>query len=365
MFTLRSRVSMRLTKVAAFVFGLSMCATSAFAGDNLHGPLIIKQQGSFFVGGQIIHTPAASGTLGGPSFFGGTNADNIAVNQMYVQFQIPEGNDHIPVVMLHGCCLSGKTWETTPDGRMGWNEYFLRQGRPVYIPDQVSRARSGFDATTINEVLLGKLPPSALPNIFVIGQNVGWELFRFGPTPGTPFGDEQFPVAAANEFAKQVIPDLNALLPANNPTWTNLSALATQLNGAILMGHSESGFFPQEAALINPSGIRGIVEIEGMCPAQTSQQIAKLAKIPTLIIFGDHLYDVQPVWKSFWSGIYSDCQTLVHQVKAAGGDITLMYLPQMGIHGNSHMMMQDKNNLQLADLILNWIDEHVEKGSRH
>ena len=39
----------------------------------------------------------------------------------------------------------------------------------------------------------------------------------------------------------------------------------------------------------------------------------------------------------------------------------MMHLPKMGIHGNSHMRMQDKNNLQLADLILDWIDKHVEK----
>jgi len=39
----------------------------------------------------------------------------------------------------------------------------------------------------------------------------------------------------------------------------------------------------------------------------------------------------------------------------------MMYLPQMGIKGNSHMLMQDKNNLRLADLILDWIDKHVEK----
>ncbi len=48
------------------------------------------------------------------------------------------------------------------------------------------------------------------------------------------------------------------------------------------------------------------------------------------------------------------------QVTAAGGDAELMELPKMGIKGNSHMLMQDKNNLQLADLILTWIDQHVE-----
>jgi hypothetical protein len=34
---------------------------------------------------------------------------------------------------------------------------------------------------------------------------------------------------------------------------------------------------------------------------------------------------------------------------------------ETGIRGNSHMIMQDKNNLQIADLILQWIDEQVSK----
>ena len=37
--------------------------------------------------------------------------------------------------------------------------------------------------------------------------------------------------------------------------------------------------------------------------------------------------------------------------------------PDRGIRGNSHMIMQDKNNLQIADLILQWIDDRVSKRS--
>ena len=33
------------------------------------------------------------------------------------------------------------------------------------------------------------------------------------------------------------------------------------------------------------------------------------------------------------------------------------------LRGNSHMIMQDKNNLQIADLILKWIDERAGKRS--
>ena len=121
--------------------------------DDLKKPLVLASQGSFFVGGETksVSTPAPNG--------GSASAD-FTVNQMYVQYQSPVGGDkHVPVVMVHGCCLSSKTWETTPDGRMGWNEYFVRRGRAVYLADQSSRARSGFDPSVFQAVKSGSAPP--------------------------------------------------------------------------------------------------------------------------------------------------------------------------------------------------------------
>src|SRR5689334_24029614 len=224
------------------------------ASDPNPGPLTIASQGSFFVGGEKKAAPPS--TLAGTA----TPPGDITVNQMYVQFQSPlHAEQRAPVVMVHGCCLSSKTWETTPDGRMGWNEYFVRKGRSVYLADQVSRARSGFDPSVISAVKSGAQPPSTLPNIIAASHQVAWTVFRFGPSYPKAFEDGQFPVEAAAELYKQMIPDLNALLPNPNPTWTNMAALAKQLNGAVLMGHSESGFFPQQAALIDPAGIRAMI----------------------------------------------------------------------------------------------------------
>ena len=344
---------------AAVAITLAGSAAAAYGQENNAGPLLVKAQGSFYVGGETITTDATSGTPGGFLF---PNQDDIKINQMYVQFQIPEiEGHHVPVVLLHGCCLSGKTWETTPDGRMGWGEYFVRKGHAVYLPDQSSRARSGFDATTINEVRLGTQPPSALPNIFTFGRNGAWQLFRFGPAYPTAFSDEQFPVDALDEFGKQVIPDLNATLPTPNPTFANLAALGVRVGGAVLAGHSESGFFPEEAALSDPTGLKGLISIEGGCTTTlTTQQIATLAKIPTLVIFGDHLADVPSV-SALWMGALNGCQQFVDQINAAGGDAQMLHLPAAGMFGNSHMLMQDRNNLQIADLILAWIDRHVER----
>ena len=117
---------------------------------------------------------------------------------------------------------------------------------------------------------------------------------------------------------------------------------------------------PEEAALIDPTGVKGIVSIEMPCTTTLKPaQLATLAKIPTLVMFGDHLGDVQSR-VSNWSTFFDTCQTFVKQVKDAGGDADMMHLPKLGIKGNSHMLMQDRNNLQLADLILAWIDNHVD-----
>ena len=323
--------------------------------DDLKKPLVIAEQGSFFVGGEskTLNPTPGQGIAGA----GG----EVTVNQMYVQYQIPRGGDqHAPVVMVHGCCLSSKTWETTPDGRMGWNEYFVRKNRSVYLADQSSRARSGFDGSTINAVKTGTVPPSQLPNVLMASHQIAWTVFRFGPSFGNAFPDGQFPIESVDELYKQMIPDLNSTLPMPNPTWKNMAALAVKLKGAVLMGHSESGFFPEQAALIDSTGIKGMISIEMPCPAMSAEQISALAKIPMLVMFGDHLGDVQAAGPANWNASFEGCQKFVQQVKDAGGDAEMMYLPKLGIKGNSHMLMQDRNNLELADLLLAWIDNHVE-----
>ncbi len=111
--------------------------------------------------------------------------------------------------------------------------------------------------------------------------------------------------------------------------------------------------------LIDPTGIKGIISIEMPCREVTAAEAATLAKIPILVMFGDHLDDVHG-GPANWATSFDGCQKFVDQVKAAGGDAEMMHLPKLGIKGNSHMLMQDKNNLQLADLILTWLDNHVE-----
>src|SRR6476619_5378392 len=181
-------------------------------------PLVLKAQGSFFVGGE--KAEQTQGELGdlGP---GG----HIAVNQMYVRYMVPQGGEgNVPVVMVHGATLTGKSWETTPDGRMGWDEYFVRKGHPVYVPDQVGRGRSGFNQALFNDVRAGGAPAGNLPPWLRFSDEVVWPNFRFGAKPGEPYPDSQFPVGAVDELSKQGVPDISfGGVPTPNPTFKALS----------------------------------------------------------------------------------------------------------------------------------------------
>ena len=359
-----SKTLARAAVVGALVLGVLASSLTGVAQELTDvqvptEPLELQSRGSFIVGGESVeHTPDQL------SFFTDAaeqSAGHVTINQMYVEYMVPVADNGLPVVMLHGATLSGKSYDTTPDGRMGWYEYFVRQGHPVYIPDQVSRARSGFDIATYNEVRAGIQPPSALPNFWRFGDELVWTQFRFGPAAGTAFPDEQFPIEAADEFAKQAIPDLNLGLPTPNPNIAAVADLAGQLDGAVLLGHSQTGMLPVDAALADPTGIAGMIVIEpGSCRSAdfTDEQISALTTIPILAVFGDHL-DATTGTPVVWQNAYDDCMAFVDRINAAGGDAEMLHPPDLGIHGNSHMIMMDKNNLEIADLILAWIDQNV------
>jgi hypothetical protein len=310
-------------------------------------PLMIEQQGSFFVGGRNIKSDTLS-TL--PAY---APSGTITVEQMYVRYQIPVDAKRPPVVLIHGCCLTGKTWETTPDGRMGWDEYFVRKGYPTYVIDQVSRGRSAANPTLLNSVRLGKTPHGETPPVFAAGQEAAWAIFRFGPEYPKVYDGMQFPLEAQAEFWKQMVPDWIGTLPTPNPTVNALSELSIKLNGAILISHSQSGIYPFQTAALDTRGIAGIVAIEPVCPAASVDPKPYLG-MPIMVLYGDYV-DLSPRW----APRLKNCREFAEAVREAGGKADLVVLPEIGIKGGSHMLMQDRNSLEIADLLMTWLDKNI------
>ena len=127
--------SSRLWLVAALL-GASACVRAARSdapASALPGPsaLVLQEQGSFAVGGTIVTSP---GTFDPhhPSSEGGT----LHGDHAYVFYQVPVEPRRFPLVFLHGAGQFSKTWETTPDGREGFQTLFLRRRFPVYLLDQ-------------------------------------------------------------------------------------------------------------------------------------------------------------------------------------------------------------------------------------
>jgi hypothetical protein len=315
------------------------------------GPFSIARQGSFFVGGREVTSETLS-TL--PAY---AATGTITVDQMYVRYQVPAGSLGVPITLIHGCCLTGKTWETTPDGRMGWDEYFVRHGHPTYVIDQVWRGRSAADPSAINAVRSGKAAIDKLPTVFSAGHEGAWAIFRFGKEYPQLMPGMRYPVAAQDEFWKQMVPDSLANLPTPNPTVPALSELAQKIGGTVLMSHSQSGVYPFQTAVLSRKGIAGVVSIEpGACPAPTDD-MKPYAGLPILVLFGDYVDEFPR-----WAPRLKNCRDFIAAANAAGGKAELLVLPEIGIKGNTHMLMQDDNSLDIADILLGWIAKQVVTG---
>jgi hypothetical protein len=341
---------------ASMALGSAPALSNESTFDSMQGrehrkPIVLQSQGNFFVGGQPKHFPFTSGVeIPGGAFAPG----QVMVNQMYVHYQIPtsdgRGARPRPIIMVHGAAHSGATFESTPDGREGWSTYFLRQGHATYVVDQVARARSGFDASS---TMLAKRTgdPGLIPNVAIFPKETSWVAFRFGPTFGTTYADVQFPMQAVDAYYSQLVPEFREPLITDDAL--NVEALAQTLDKtgpAILMTHSQSGIFGWNTALKRPKLVKGLVAVEPRTCQVKPEDLDTLSRIPVLIVFGDHVNE-----SPNWLPIFKDCQVLAQQLRAQGGHVTLLSLPEAGLRGNTHMMMLDKNNLQVAELIRRWI----------
>ncbi len=315
------------------------------ANSTRTDPLEIARQGSFYVGGETIRNSTGDYT----------------VNQMYVEYQIPlhrkSGTDAI--IMVHGSSHSGKTYDETPDGREGWKTYFLRRGYSVYVVDQAGSARSGFDASAIRSAIASN-DKTQRPKISGFSNDRAWTAFRIGPAPYTPFPQSQFPVENKDQYFAQLATNTETSLQGTGAksTTEDLGLLIDKIGPAVVLVHSQSGKFGWRVAVKKFPLVKAVIAIEplGGCKADETE-IAKVFKyVPTLAILGDHLEGNA----AFTRTIITNCTTFMHKIDAVGGHGTLLQLPQIGFHGNSHVMMMEKNNLEIADWIINWLEQNLD-----
>jgi hypothetical protein len=142
-------VSGGLVTAASVVFAAGSATPQ---GRSPAPPLMqIAQQGSFMVGGRVVTNP---GTFDPRDPNPTPAGQTVHGDHAYVRYQIPVNPRRLPLVMWHGGAQFSKSWETTPDGREGFQNIFLRRNFATYIIDQ---PRSGGASRTPE--LAARQPP--------------------------------------------------------------------------------------------------------------------------------------------------------------------------------------------------------------
>lgn len=110
----------------------------SFALASFAQPITIEKQGAFSAGGTVIE---AKKTF--DPYHPEPDAMTLHGDHANIIYQIPAHAKPVSLMFLHGAGQSMRTWQTTPDGREGFQSVFLRKGYPVYLIDQPRRGDAG------------------------------------------------------------------------------------------------------------------------------------------------------------------------------------------------------------------------------
>ncbi|WP_094605700.1 hypothetical protein SPSIL_040260 [Sporomusa silvacetica DSM 10669] len=324
----------------------------------------IADQGSFAAGGTVVQTPGALK----PEEPMNPAGQTLHGDHAYVFYQKPVHAHKYPLVFLHGGGQSAKTWETTPDGRDGFQNIFLGRGYSTYLVDQPRRGRAG--QGTVD----GTVSASTLDQFW-------YAQFRLGIWPNYYEG-VQFPKGeeALNQFLRQITPNTGDF--DKQVISDSMTAVFEKSGDGILVSHSQGGG-PGWLTAVKSNKVKAVVSFEpwdgfffpeGEVPEaiQTSspfgalegtpiamEDFLKLTKIPILVYYGDNIPDKpSKEWNGdSWHARLDMARIWVDTINRHGGDATLVHLPEIGIYGNTHFIISDLNNVQIANHMSVWMHE--------
>jgi pimeloyl-ACP methyl ester carboxylesterase len=379
------------------VFTLSAIMLCTIAGNataderpfDASKPLEIADQGVFSIPGRYVQK----------------NGQTIMVGQMYVQYQIPRNKTRpYPVIMIHGGGQTASNFLSTPDGRKGWADDFVANGYAVYVVDQSGRGRSGFFGDVyghtrkpgVENVEQRFTAPENRPLWPQATTHTQW------PGSGTK-GDPTFDTFFASQV--ETIGDEAMIEQLNRDAGT---ALLDRIGPAILLVHSQSGVMGWSIADERPQLVKGILSIEPSGPpirdnvakgapewfgdgdvtrpwgvtrgrmtydppsakpedlklvrqdkadapglvrcftqAEPARKLPNRAGIPILILTSEASYHAP----------YDHCTST--WLEQAGAKNTFVRLADRNIRGNGHMMMLEKNNLDISAFLRRWEQDNV------
>lgn len=336
-------------------------------------PITLSEQGSFTVGGSYVQH---EGSFTQENFIA-PEGQRAYGDFAYVKYQKPVNAKKYPLVFQHGGAQSSRTWESTVDGREGFDTLFVRKGYATYLVDQPRSGKSNLSTKAIT-------PDTPWVGVPMYADKTFWILSRMGhyDDNGKPVANAQFPQGEAAYQAFQQAWTVGSGPLDNDLNADVLAQLVDKTEGAILVTHSMGGTIGWRTAL-RTDKVKAIVAWEpGGTPfifpetempkitkarfealsasamGVPTAEFLKLTKMPIVLYYGDYIeVGSNNVGEDKWGTELEMAKQFVAAINKHGGDATLVHLPTIGIKGNSHFLMGEKNNAQLADLMAQWLQE--------
>ena len=349
----------------------------------------VARHGFYYAGGKYVGElgPDKESTMGGA---------------MYVEVMVPKQiRSPYPIVFLHGAGQTGVDWLQTPDGRPGWAYNFLDMGYVVYLEDYPARGRSqyvpGVDGTAERSNLTIRTAPN-LEETFTASAARGDfpQAKKHTQWPGTGrIGDKIFDI-----FTKTQVQFLAGSRQETLTRDANIALLDTIGSPVILLTHSQGGAFGWLIADARPTLVKAIVTVEPAAPPVKGVDAAKVAYtdggglswgVANSAITYDppvasaselqtvldnkaepgkvacyvqqeparRLKNLQNIPVLFLNGeggyhrIYDHC--LAKWLTQAGVKTEYVEMERVGLTGNGHMMMLEKNSADIAKYMGTWL----------
>ena len=303
--------------------------------------------------------------------------NNSKSKQTEVQQVLSSKNDK-SIVMVPGLGLSPYIYMTTPDNREGWAEIFSNNGFNSHVINPPRNISSGI--VHANNLEDSSFSQWRLDRV--------WSKWGFGSEVNKPYEDVKFPIEYIDQFASSfpVYTNSTGGVSANNNVKGSSSdknrkksieqsdrdqnirkgggkfGSEKEVNAIInllkksgpsaLMVHSASGASGFEVIKQRPDLVTSLIVVEPVgCPTSL-QEDSNLIEVPFLAVYGDYIKERGQM------GRMESCEKTVSEVKKIGGKSKILNLVDQGIKGNTHIMMQDKNNKTIAKKIISWINKN-------